>query len=611
MAGVALTARPPEAGPAYRAAFVGCALVACGAHVALVRQAVAAGVRWRLRHVLLVAVMLRALVLPLPPTLSDDGYRYLWDGFVTLRANVSPYALPPSDARLAFLRDEGQFDRLNSPHYHSVYPPVSQAVFAAGARAADTLGWRGGWLVLKLLVVLAELLGIVVLGRLAGAAWTIAYAWHPLAVIELAGQGHTEGLMVGALGLCVGAVWRHGASAVRRGVGGAALALAAGVKLYPVLLLPLLARRLGRSGVLWGAGLLGLLALPVLVHGRAVASSLVLYGGTFSFYALPHALLKTILWPVLGGAAGGGASGVLIGVWAVILVVVALTDDGSRRAAVAALIAVLAGQALLGSVLHPWYMVGALFVLPLLQSKKLQTATFAMSAGLIVSYLYYTADHTAAPWTMRTAMAVGWGGALAVLTPAMLQPVLRARARRKWATLASLGLRPEPTHTVLDLGCGEGYVAAACAEATGAHVVLADVAEFNRTARPLVRLDPADALPFRDGAFDAVLLVFVLHHAAHPERLIGEALRVSRGSVVVWESVTRGPLHRRLLEGTDRLANRLRSPRFRAMGPHLAMKPAAYWRTALRAAGAEILAERRFGVFHRQALYVVAPRQRA
>jgi hypothetical protein len=76
----------------------------------------------------LAAVAGLALVLA-PSVLSDDLYRYLWDGRV-LRAGFDPYAFAPSDPALAALRDE-HWAHINHPQIPTIYPPIAQGLFAA------------------------------------------------------------------------------------------------------------------------------------------------------------------------------------------------------------------------------------------------------------------------------------------------------------------------------------------------------------------------------------------------------------------------------------------------------------------------------------------------
>ncbi|MGH2685695.1 MAG: class I SAM-dependent methyltransferase [Actinomycetota bacterium] len=105
---------------------------------------------------------------------------------------------------------------------------------------------------------------------------------------------------------------------------------------------------------------------------------------------------------------------------------------------------------------------------------------------------------------------------------------------------------------VLDLGSGTGRMARWLRRRAGVRPTLADVVEFgNRVAGlPYVRLEDPIALPFPDRGFDAVLLLFVLHHIEDwddQERLLGEVARVTGRRAVVMEDT---PLSR-----VDRMFN--------------------------------------------------------
>ena len=156
---------------------------------------------------------------------------------------------------------------------------------------------------------------------------------------------------------------------------------------------------------------------------------------------------------------------------------------------------------------------------------------------------------------------------------------------------------------VLDLGAGEGYVGEALAR-RGAAVTLADVADFHRVPLPFVRLDEAAPLPFAPDAFTDVVLVFVLHHAADPARVLAEALRVAPRAYVL-ESVYDTEGERRLLDRLDRLTNRLRSPHLRAQEERLHFRRAEAWAELARSLGAAV-SVRRLGRWpHKQAALVL------
>jgi hypothetical protein len=150
--------------------------------------------------ILLGALLVRLPLLPLPPTLSDDALRYLWDGKVAA-AGLNPYALAPAAERLTPLRD-GVWRRLPHTQVPTVYPPLAVAVFSIASRLPFPLfAW-------KVLVLAADLLGcrlLLALARRLGvpegrAVW---YAWNPLVALEVAGMGHVDALGVAAV---IGAV---------------------------------------------------------------------------------------------------------------------------------------------------------------------------------------------------------------------------------------------------------------------------------------------------------------------------------------------------------------------------------------------------------------------
>lgn len=206
------------------------------------------------RSALVCGLLFRATLLGRAPDLSDDLYRYAWDGRVA-GASISPYAATPDDPGLAFLRD-GDWQRIGHRDARTVYPPAAQVLFKVAAVAGDPK------LVLKLMFAAFDL-GVVWLllrwpaGRFAAAL----YAAFPLAVFESAGMGHLDSagvaLLVAALLLLEQG---HNLRS------GAALALATLVKYVPIFaFLPFLRR--GRclllvsfaltGGALWWAGCRG------------------------------------------------------------------------------------------------------------------------------------------------------------------------------------------------------------------------------------------------------------------------------------------------------------------------------------------------------------------
>ncbi|MEE2778329.1 MAG: hypothetical protein VYE73_16370 [Acidobacteriota bacterium] len=250
--------------------------------------------RWRgtsppVAAALIVAGLLRVLLLPLPLSLSDDAYRYLWDGSV-VRAGVNPYAVAPNDESLTTLRD-GVWERLPHRDVETVYPPLSLMLFSVAGLFPLPI------LALKLMLVCADLGCCWLLLRLAAArglatVGVLAYAWNPLAVLETAGMGHVDALglpLVVLATMILDSAYRSGGRAVL-GLGptlraAALVAAAVLVKLVPVLVVPAFARLSGRR-VAFVAAVSGIVAaafVPFLVPLGGVPPGLVTYAVSWEF----------------------------------------------------------------------------------------------------------------------------------------------------------------------------------------------------------------------------------------------------------------------------------------------------------------------------------------
>lgn len=243
---------------------------------------------------LAVAALLRLLLLPLPPTLSDDAYRYLWDGRV-VAAGANPYRLPPDAPELTPLRDE-LWQRLPHRQVPTVYPPLALAVFTLAARLPAPL------LALKTLLAAADLAGCLLLLRLARrlglpAGRMVWYAWNPLVVLEVAGMGHVDALGAAAAVAAVLAL-----TAARPRSAGAAAAAGVLAKLAPLAALPAWARSSGRPWAFAGValGAVAVASLPVLVATGGVPPGLVAYGVSWEFNGPLHE-------PLWRGLAAAGA----------------------------------------------------------------------------------------------------------------------------------------------------------------------------------------------------------------------------------------------------------------------------------------------------------------
>ena len=220
--------------------------------------------RWTLPLILLIAFAARLLAVFEPPFLSTDIYRYVWDGEVA-NAGINPFRWIPADPHLAFLRDSRIYPFINRREYaHTIYPPVAQMIFMAAARLHASVtsmklvmvGFEAG-------TCTALVAALKHLGQ--RPERVLLYAWQPVCVWEIASSGHVDAAAVFFLALALLFALRDKPLA-----GVAALAGAALVKLYPVVLLPAFARRRVLGPALVFAGVCAAAYLPYLSVGRGV-----------------------------------------------------------------------------------------------------------------------------------------------------------------------------------------------------------------------------------------------------------------------------------------------------------------------------------------------------
>ncbi len=115
----------------------------------------------------------------------------------------------------------------------------------------------------------------------------------------------------------------------------------------------------------------------------------------------------------------------------------------------------------------------------------------------------------------------------------ILDAVMERRARR---LMEQVGAWLPAQGPVLDLGSGTGHLAARVERDLGLEVVTADVSDIHVVGRPPV-LIAGGALPFADDRFSAALLVFMLAYPNDPAALLAEAARVTRGPIILVQSL--------------------------------------------------------------------------
>jgi hypothetical protein len=191
------------------------------------------------------AILFRIIMVSTSPSLSDDVYRYIWDGNLVIN-EVNPYQLsvdsPTLDPYTIPTRDLVNHNWMASPYlpmaqffFGLVYwiSPGSVKAFQVAALILDLLA---GWLVMDMLRMLNL-----------PASRLLIYLWNPLVIVEFAHGAHVDALM---LFLTMGGLWllvKAGLDVKNKRIliWGSVLVLVGALltKVVPILLIPLLIRR--------------------------------------------------------------------------------------------------------------------------------------------------------------------------------------------------------------------------------------------------------------------------------------------------------------------------------------------------------------------------------
>ncbi|RIJ34425.1 hypothetical protein [Pontibacter oryzae] len=322
--------------------------------------------RFNVVHGLAAAVLLRMVFLFAVPALSDDYFRFIWDGRL-LAAGYNPYLYLPqhfisSGAPEVAGISRQLFELLNSQGYYSVYPPVSQGVFWLAVKLSPG-NVLGSIVVMRLVLLLADAGSMLLLWRLLRKMalpekYVLLYALNPLVILELTGNLHFEALMIFFLLLALYQLYynRHILSAV-------AFSLAIGSKLLPLMFLPFVLRKLGPLRFTYYSLVVALVLLAqfypllneeVLQH---IIRSVNLYFQKFEFNASVYYLLR---W--LGFRLAGYNMIALIGpllsiaTLVTILSMASVKKLGSIRRLAGYMAAALSVYLILATTVHPWYL---------------------------------------------------------------------------------------------------------------------------------------------------------------------------------------------------------------------------------------------------------------
>jgi hypothetical protein len=312
------------------------------------------------RHKLLMTIGVIArmgLMLSLPK-LSDDFYRFLWDGELLLNG-YNPYLFLPKEAMELGISslDTTFYNSLNSPGYYTIYPPLNQYLFAIAAWVGESFLF--GTNVLRGFIILADLGSLRLLYILLPEDKKNMSFWYflnPLVILELTGNIHFEGLVVFFVLLTIWIIRRK-----QWLMSGLAMGFAIGTKLLPLILLPyLLWKYRWKPAILLLSGVLILLVVSsylVISDPSGIKESFSLYFQSFEFNASIYYLLREIgFWQKGYNIIGTLGPGLALASTLLILLVAFWSSYRKWSVSVSFLLSFTI-YFFLSTTIHPWYIV--------------------------------------------------------------------------------------------------------------------------------------------------------------------------------------------------------------------------------------------------------------
>ena len=170
-----------------------------------------------------------------PPSLSDDVYRYAWEGSIQIEG-FNPYQVAPQSEVLRNYRN-ATWERVNNKDVPAIYPPFMQ-IFNALTFFLFRSVWGFKLIFIALDFWILRTLFLLLQANQKNPLQIIVYAWNPLIVVEIAGSGHHDVLVVALL---LQSLWFYQRSLHHRSL----LSLGASIlcKWYPLVTVPLYLRK--------------------------------------------------------------------------------------------------------------------------------------------------------------------------------------------------------------------------------------------------------------------------------------------------------------------------------------------------------------------------------
>lgn len=331
-------------------------------------------------------VLMRLMLLFSFPALSDDIYRFIWDGRLLFNL-TDPYKQLPSEYVNQGIEGVNQalYLKLNSKEYFSVYPPFNQVFFFLSVLfSPNSEFWSA--VILRVVILVFELGNIRLIRKLLKhyqlpQKYGLLYALNPMIILELTGNLHFEAIMVFFLLL---ALWYYEQNKLHWSA--IFFGLSVATKFLPLIFLPLLFRKIGfKKTAIYSSIVMAILVvsfLPLIntAHIWAIRDSMELYFQKFEFNASVYYLTRWYGFQTAGHniIAESGKWMMLATLGSILL----YSFLGKKRRLPEQMMWVWALYVLFATTVHPWY------TIPLLVMSIFSLKQFPYIWTILVFFTY-------------------------------------------------------------------------------------------------------------------------------------------------------------------------------------------------------------------------------
>ncbi len=351
--------------------------------------------RFHFLHILGLGVFFRVLFLYSTPELSNDFYRFLWDGHL-MRIGINPFLHTPSQIfdTITFPLADSLYEGMGSlsQSNYTCYPPLHQFFFLLAAWVSP-FSINGSLIFLHVIMILASVGNTFLIYKLLK-KWNIArsnlvlFALNPFIIIELTGNLHFEGIMIFFIvySLYLLVKNKYFLAAVMFG-------LAISIKLVPLILIPLIIHKLKiKKGMVFSvvSGVTFIiLFLPFFNHGMInhFFTSLELYFQSFEFNASLYYIIRSIGYAITGHNIIRTAGLVLAAASFLTILLIAFKSNTTQwKQVIQAMMFTMTVFYIFSTTVHPWY-IAPIVVLSVFTPYRF---VIVWSFLIILSYIAYS-----------------------------------------------------------------------------------------------------------------------------------------------------------------------------------------------------------------------------